>query len=129
MASGLPFGYPDIRVSGFGPDRDKRRSGMLRNPSATELKAAAQVFKALAHPDRLRLTCLLAERADATQHELVEELGWPQSTVARHLGTLRERGLVTGHRSGSEVLLEATAMPRYLLDAVCEWMHPAGEEA
>jgi DNA-binding transcriptional ArsR family regulator len=97
---------------------------MLRNPSPGELKEAAQVFKALSHPDRLRLTCLLAERSHATQHELVEELGWPQSTVARHLGTLRDRGLVTGDRQGSEVLLQATAMPRYLLDTVCEWMHP-----
>ena len=100
---------------------------MRSNPSATELKAAAQVFKALAHPDRLRLTCLLAERTGTTQHELVEELGWPQSTVARHLGTLRERGLVTGRRNGPEVLLEAAAMPRHLLDAVCAWMQP--EEA
>ncbi len=78
----------------------------------------------MSHPDRLRLTCLLAERAEATQHELVAELGWPQSTVARHLGVLRDRGLVTGRRQGSEVLLEATAMPRHLLDAVCEWLHP-----
>jgi DNA-binding transcriptional ArsR family regulator len=101
---------------------------MRRDPSPRELRAAAQVFKALSHPDRLRLTCLLAERAEATQHELVEELGWPQSTVARHLGTLRERGLVKGHRHGSEVLLEATAMPRHLLDAVCEWMHPGASE-
>jgi DNA-binding transcriptional ArsR family regulator len=97
---------------------------MLRNPSPEELKEAAQVFKALSHPDRLRLTCLLAERSNATQHELVEELGWPQSTVARHVGTLRDRGLVTGDRQGSEVLLQATAMPKYLLDTVCEWMHP-----
>ncbi len=97
---------------------------MRRNPSAAELKEAAGVFKALSHPDRLRLTCLLAERSYATQHELVEELGWPQSTVARHLGTLRERGLITGSRNGPEVLLEATAMPRHLLDAVCDWMNP-----
>ena len=98
---------------------------MRRQPTELELKEASQVFKALAHPDRLRLTCLLAERPKATQHELVDELGWPQSTVARHLGTLRERGLALGERNGAEVVLEATAMPRLLLDTVCEWMHPA----
>lgn len=100
---------------------------MRREPTEAELKEASRVFKALSHPDRLRLTCLLADRAGVTQHELVEELGWPQSTVARHVGTLRDRGLVVGERNGAEVVLEATAMPRYLLDTVCEWMHP--EEA
>jgi DNA-binding transcriptional ArsR family regulator len=102
---------------------------MWRDPSPTELREAARVFKALSHPDRLRLTCLLAEREHATQHELVSELGWPQSTVARHVGTLRERGLVRGERRGPEVLLEATAMPRRLLDTVCDWMQVAGPAA
>lgn len=102
---------------------------MRHHPTEAELKHASQVFKALSHPDRLRLTCLLADRAGATQHELVEELGWPQSTVARHLGTLRERGLVVGERNGSEVLLDATPMPRFLLDTVCEWMHPGPDGA
>ncbi len=97
---------------------------MLAQPDAAEIGAAAKVFKALAHPDRLRLTCLLAERTGATQKDLVEELGWPQSTVARHLGALRERGLVVGRRQGSEVVLEAAEMPRLLLNTVCEWMHP-----
>ena len=97
---------------------------MERQPTELELKQASQVFKALSHPDRLRLTCLLAERGGVTQHELVDELGWPQSTVARHVGTLRDRGLVVGERNGAEVVLEATAMPRFLLDTVCDWMHP-----
>lgn len=99
---------------------------MRRQPTEGELKEASRVFKALSHPDRLRLTCLLAEGEGVTQHELVVQLGWPQSTVARHLGTLRDRGLVVGERHGSEVVLEATAMPRFLLDTVCEWMHPRG---
>lgn len=97
---------------------------MLGQPSPAEIRAAAKVFKALAHPDRLRLTCLLAERTGATQKDLVEELGWPQSTVARHLGALRERGLVEGRRHGTEVVLDAAEMPRLLLNTVCEWMHP-----
>lgn len=101
---------------------------MRQQPTAAEVRQAARVFKALSHPDRLRLTCLLAERDAATQKELVEELGWPQSTVARHLGTLRERGLVVGRRHGAEVMLEALPLPRVLLDTVCEFMHPGEGE-
>lgn len=99
---------------------------MRGEPSAAELRAASQVFKALSHPDRLRLTCLLAERDGSTQRDLVAELGWPQSTMARHLGKLRERGLVVGRRRGAEVVLEATAMPRRLLDTVCAWRRGNG---
>lgn len=133
--STCPSGYADTRVSGIGVTQldvldvsdEFDEFDMKRNPTDAELKEASRVFKALSHPDRLRLTCLLAEREGATQHDLVEELGWPQSTVARHLGMLRDRGLVVGERRGPEVVLEATAMPRLLLDTVCEWMHP--EEA
>ena len=95
---------------------------MRRDPTAAELEAAARIFKALAHPDRLRLTCLLAGDGFTTQKALVDELGWPQSTVARHVGLLRERGLVAGTRIGPEVRLEANSLPRLLLDAVCAWL-------
>jgi uncharacterized membrane protein len=101
---------------------------MLPQPSPGEVSLAARVFKALSHPDRLQLTCLLADRNRVTQKELVDELGWPQSTVSRHLTVLRERGLVVGERHGAEVWLEATDMPRVLLDAVCVWLRPREEK-
>ena len=78
---------------------------------------------------RLALTCLLAERSPRTQSELVQELGWPQSTVARHLALLRQRGLVTGRRQGAQVLLETGSLPRRLLDTVCESMGPTAAAA
>jgi DNA-binding transcriptional ArsR family regulator len=101
---------------------------MKREPTERELREAAEVFKALSHPDRLRLACLLAAGPGATQKELVEALGWPQSTVARHMGALRERGLVSGTREGVEVRLEATPLPRLLLDGICGWLRQAAEE-
>lgn len=101
---------------------------MERDPTERELVQAAGVFKALSHPDRLRLACLLATRERATQKELVEELGWPQSTLARHVGALRERGLVVGTREGVEVPLEATPLPRLLLEGICEWLGRAAPE-
>jgi DNA-binding transcriptional ArsR family regulator len=106
----------------------RREIGMKREPTAGELRQAAGIFKALSHPDRLRLACLLAARNGVTQKELVAELGWPQSTVARHLGALRDRELVVGTREGVEVLLEATHLPRILLDGVCEWLDRAAAE-
>ncbi len=98
-------------------------------PSEADLYRAARIFKTLSHPHRIALACCLSNGRSATQKELVEELGWPQSTVARHLGELREHGLVHGTRVGNQVVLaiEETVTPQ-LLAAVCQWVHPATGE-
>src|SRR5512140_3071417 len=99
-------------------------------PAEADLYRAARIFKTLAHPHRIALACCLSNGRSATQKELVDELGWPQSTVARHLGELREHGLVHGTRVGNHVMLaiEETVTPQ-LLAAVCHWVHPdTGEQ-
>jgi ArsR family transcriptional regulator len=89
--------------------------------SPQEARRLAGIFKVLSHPDRVRITCLLAHGRAATQRELLEELHWPQSTLARHVATLRERGLVRATRRGTEVYLElASDLPSRLLTAAGE---------
>lgn len=97
----------------------------MRLPDPADLHRAATIFKGLSHPHRIQLACSLANRRKATQKQLLDELHWPQSTMARHLGALRERGLVKGTRKGNQVVLQldGTVTPR-LLHAVCEWVHP-----
>jgi ArsR family transcriptional regulator len=95
------------------------------NPDPKDVRRAADIFKALSHPSRLRIVCLLFDGLPKTQKELIQELGWPQSTVARHLAELRQAGLVTATRKGSEVLLEVgSPVAGQLMTAVCEWVHP-----
>lgn len=93
-------------------------------PAAAEIRHAAAVFKALGHPERLRIVCELAEARVCTQTELVQRLGRPQSTLARHLATLRSLGLVNAERDGQEVpLVLSGTVTESLLDAVCDWIH------
>ncbi len=99
-------------------------------PAEADLFRAARIFKALSHPHRIAIVCCLSKGRSATQKELVEELGWPQSSVARHLAELRERGLIVARREGTQVMLavEDTVTPA-LLTSVCRWVHPdTGEE-
>ena len=96
---------------------------MMTDPQ--DLKRAARVFKALSHPGRLQIACLLGSGGYTTQRDLIEALGWPQSTVARHVGALRSGGLVTARRCGTEVHLELVEpVAQDLMGAVCEWVHP-----
>jgi ArsR family transcriptional regulator len=89
--------------------------------SPQDARRLAGIFKVLSHPDRVRIACLLADGRMATQRELLEELHWPQSTLARHVATLRERGLIRAHRRGTELYLElATDLPSRLLAAVSQ---------
>ena len=95
-----------------------------------DVRRAAGIFKALAHPDRLAIVCKLFGVHGITQKELIEELGWPQSTMARHIGQLRERGLIDARRHGTEIQLElAGDVTKNLMAAMCNWVHPeTGEQ-
>jgi ArsR family transcriptional regulator len=90
-----------------------------------DIRRAAGIFKALSHPSRLKIVCLLFDGRCTTQKELVEELNWPQSTTARHLSLLRDKGLIRATRRGTEVLLElGSPITRNLMGAACYWVHP-----
>jgi len=60
----------------------------------------AQHLKALAHPARLAIVRLLAERDECVCGEIVDDLPLAQSTVSQHLKALTEAGLVQGTIDG-----------------------------
>lgn len=78
--------------------------------TATQLEdkfdEAAKLFKALAHPLRLKLVCGLI-RQPSTQTVIAKILDMPQSSLAQHIAVLRREGIVEGKRDrGAEVILE-----------------------
>ncbi|HEX9436855.1 MAG TPA: metalloregulator ArsR/SmtB family transcription factor [Candidatus Limnocylindria bacterium] len=62
----------------------------------------AQICKALADPNRLLLIVQLRHRA-RTVGELSDAIGASQPLTSRHLGVLREKGIVKAERDGSFV--------------------------
>jgi ArsR family transcriptional regulator len=62
-------------------------------------EARAKVAKALAHPSRLIIMEALQER-EWCVCELTELVGADQSTVSKHLGVLKQAGLVEDRREG-----------------------------
>ena len=59
--------------------------------------ALQRVFKTLTDPTRMRILFLL-EREELAVQELCQILDTAQSTVSRHLGILREAGLLADRR-------------------------------
>src|SRR3989442_16033738 len=90
----------------------------------SELQALkADLFRALAHPVRIRILELLAGR-ERTVQELQDALKLDQPAVSQHLAALRVRNLVTARREGtlayytlrSSVVAELLRVAREVLD-------------
>ncbi len=65
-------------------------------------KARSNIFKALAHPARLFIVHELSQQ-ERCVNELTEMLGMDASTVSRHLGVLRNAGVVDSEKRGTQV--------------------------
>lgn len=61
------------------------------------------LFKGLSDPVRLRIAHLLTQRRELCVCHITEALALPQSTVSRHLNTLRQSGLIVAERRGKWV--------------------------
>lgn len=65
--------------------------------------ARAKIMKALAHPARLLIVDELTSRGERCVCELTEAVGSDMSTVSRHLGQLKEAGIVEDDKRGQMV--------------------------
>ncbi|MBN1818098.1 MAG: metalloregulator ArsR/SmtB family transcription factor [Sedimentisphaerales bacterium] len=61
----------------------------------------AKIFKVLADPTRLRLAVILAREGETCVCRLAQALGEPDFKISRHLGILRNAGLVQVRREGT----------------------------
>ena len=74
-----------------------------RGGSGEQLRAfKAELFKALAHPARVRILELLRTEA-RTVSQLQADLGIEPSSVSQHLAVLRAKHVVEGRREGTSV--------------------------
>ena len=65
-----------------------------------DLAQVARLAKALAHPVRIRILQILADRNACLCGELVDSLPLSQSTVSQHLKELEKVGLIHGEIEG-----------------------------
>ena len=94
-------------------------------PPRDILDAAGELLRALAAPVRIAIVLQLRE-SHRCVHELVDALGVPQPLVSQHLKILKAAGVVTGERSGREVLYRLA--DHHLAHIVVDAVAHAGEE-
>ena len=66
------------------------------------IEAKAHIVKALAHPTRLYIVEQLKERSLCV-NELTERIGVDTSTVSKHLSILKNAGLLSSRKDGTQV--------------------------
>jgi DNA-binding transcriptional ArsR family regulator len=82
------------------------------------------VFKALADPTRRALFESLVREGERTVHALTAQAGVSQPTVSKHLGILKDAGLVRDRRQGRETYY--SAQPQALTPLI-DWMSHYGD--
>jgi len=72
------------------------------------LETYSELFKALAHPLRLKIVFGLTKKNECNVTKMVEALEVPQPTVSQHLNILKMHGVIEGFRRGNQICYKVT---------------------
>lgn len=87
------------------------------------------VFRALADPTRREIIKLLRRKA-LSSGEIAEHFPTAWATISRHLGVLRDAGLITAERNGNSISYELNAtVLQELVEHLIDWTKPGGKRA
>ena len=84
-------------------------------------------FKALSDPTRREILRLL-RNGPLTSGEIAEQFPTAWATISRHLGQLRDSGLILSERQGQQVIYELnTSVFDDLVKHLLDWVKPGGK--
>lgn len=63
---------------------------------------ASLAMKAIAHPLRLKILCVLSDNELSVQ-DIVDNVGTTQSNISQHLAILRDKGVLTTRKDANRV--------------------------
>jgi ArsR family transcriptional regulator len=64
---------------------------------------ASHSLKAMAHPLRLKILCILGGIGEVSVQDIVEQVGTSQSNISQHLSILREKGILASRKDANKV--------------------------
>ncbi len=67
-----------------------------------DIMQAAQAMKAIAHPLRLKVLCVLGE-GELSVQEIVDSVGTSQSNISQHLAILRDKDVLATRKDANRV--------------------------
>jgi ArsR family transcriptional regulator len=67
-----------------------------------DIDRASRSLKAISHPLRLKILCVLGDREVSVQ-DIVECVGTSQSNISQHLAILRDKGILASRKDANRV--------------------------
>lgn len=67
-----------------------------------DINRAARCIKAMSHPLRLKILCVLGTNSVSVQ-DIVEQVGTSQSNISQHLAILREKNILGSKKEANRV--------------------------
>lgn len=68
-----------------------------------QIQCATQCLKAISHPLRIKILCLLLNNALSVQ-DIVKQVGTTQSNISQHLAVLRNEGILAFRKNANHVI-------------------------
>ena len=69
----------------------------------SDIDDASRALKAMAHPLRLKLLCVLGSAEEISVQKLVDIVGTSQSNISQHLSILRDKGILISRKDANKV--------------------------
>ena len=70
--------------------------------AGSNLEDASRSLKAISHPLRLKILCVLG-KGEMSVQEIIETVGTTQSNVSQHLCLLKDKGVVSSRKDANRV--------------------------
>jgi ArsR family transcriptional regulator len=67
-----------------------------------DIMQASMAIKAIAHPLRLKVLCVLGD-GELSVQEIVDSVGTSQSNISQHLAILRDKGVLSTRKDANRV--------------------------
>jgi len=89
-----------------------------------DIHVASRSLKAMAHPLRLKILCLLGAVGEVSVQGIVGHVGTSQSNISQHLSILRDKGILDSRKDANKVFYRVSdpkivSLISSLRDAFC----------
>ena len=71
--------------------------------SEADFDVASRGLKAMGHPLRLKILCILAGAEEISVQDLVDQVGTSQSNISQHLSILRDKRILVSRKDANKV--------------------------
>ena len=68
-----------------------------------DIDIASRSLKAMAHPLRLKILCILGATTEVSVQDIVDQVGTSQSNISQHLSILRDKGILQSRKDANKV--------------------------